>query len=85
MKTNFFSLVTALTLAGFVSLTYAQGNEGPIHMQEMMSQISECRNMHMEEKMCDHQIMDKCLKHTGKSDCQKMMSQAKKEEKKKKK
>lgn len=53
-------------------------------MNQMMDMMHECQEMHKDSKMCDHEMMDKCQKDMKKEDCQKMMKQAKKQEKAKK-
>ena len=52
-----------------------------MHMEEMMDHMNECKKMHMDGKMCDHQMMEKCQKKMGKGECQKMMKEAKANEK----
>ena len=61
------------------------GTMGSMHMDEMMKDMNECKNMHMEAKLCDHQMMEKCQKNMGKGECQKMMKQAKANQKTEKK
>lgn len=61
------------------------GMMGNMDMESMKGMMHECMEMHKDGKMCDHDMMDKCQKQMGKGDCQKMMKQAKKEEKSKKK
>lgn len=53
-------------------------------MNQMMDMMHECMKMHNDGKMCDHQTMEKCEANMSKSECKKMMSQAKKKESTKK-
>ena len=55
----------------------SEETKGSMHMDEMMTNMNECKSMHMDAKMCDHQMMAKCQKNMGKGECQKMMNQAK--------
>lgn len=56
---------------------------GKMDMSQMMGTMHECMEQHKDGKMCDHDMMNKCQEKMGKGDCQKMMKQAKKEEKSK--
>lgn len=54
-------------------------------MRKMQGMMHECMEMHKDGKMCDHSMMDKCQEKMGKGECQKMMKQAKAQDKKTKK
>lgn len=56
---------------------------GKMDMSQMMGTMHECMEQHKDGKMCDHEMMNKCQEKMSKGDCQKMMKQAKKEEKSK--
>lgn len=64
------------------------GMMGSMKMDDMMTMMHECKDMHKDGKMCDHEMMEKCQSNMSKGECQKMMKQAKakhqKEEKTKK-
>lgn len=50
-------------------------------MNQCMSMMNQCMNMHKNEKMCDDQMMEKCEKNMSKKDCMQMMYDAKKNNK----
>lgn len=54
---------------------------GGMKMEDMMGMMHECMSMHKDGKMCDHQAMEKCQENMKKGECQKMMKQAKSQEK----
>lgn len=58
-----------------------QGMMGKMDMHEMMN---ECMKMHKDSKMCEHNMIEKCESKMDKSECQKMMKNAKEADKKKK-
>ena len=62
-----------------------QGMMGKMDMSQMQGMMHECMEMHKDGKMCDHNMMDKCQEKMGKGECQKMMKQAKAQDKKTKK
>lgn len=53
------------------------GMMGKMDMSHMHDMMKDCKSMHKDGKMCDHEMMEKCEKEMGKGDCQKMMKQAK--------
>lgn len=60
--------------------TKPMGNQGMMEkmdMSQMQGMMHECMGMHKDGKMCDHSMMEKCQKEMGKSECKKMMRQAK--------
>ena len=58
------------------------GGMGSMKMDEMMGMMSQCKEMHKDGKMCDQEMMQKCETNMKKGECQKMMKQAKVQEKK---
>jgi hypothetical protein len=62
------------------------GMMGKMDMNQMTDMMHQCQEMHKDGKMCDHDMMSKCQdSKMNKGDCQKMMKQAKAQEKAKKK
>lgn len=57
------------------------GMMGSMKMDDMKGMMHQCMEMHKGGKMCDHDMMQKCQKKMGKDECQKMMKQAKDQEK----
>jgi hypothetical protein len=58
------------------------GMMGSMNMGDMQGMMHQCMEAHKDGKMCDHQMMEQCQKNMGKGECQKMMKQAKIDEKK---
>ena len=61
------------------------GMMGSMKMDDMMGMMHECMEMHKDGKMCNHEAMNKCQEKMGKSECKKMMKQAKAKQKTEKK
>jgi len=57
------------------------GMMGKMDMGQMTGMMQQCMAMHKDDKMCDHQMMEKCQENMGKQDCMKMMSETKRQEK----
>jgi hypothetical protein len=55
---------------------------GSMKMEDMHGMMHECMEKHKDGKMCDHEAMEKCAANMKKADCQKMMKQAKTQNKK---
>lgn len=51
-------------------------------MSQMTGMMHDCMAMHKDGKMCEQQCMEKCQANMEKGDCQKMMKDVKKDEKK---
>lgn len=60
------------------------GGSAMMSMQDMMSMMGQCQDMHKDSKMCDHDIMSKCQEGQKAGACKKMMKKAKAETKKSK-
>lgn len=60
------------------------GMMGSMNMGDMQGMMKNCMEMHKDGKMCDHQMMEKCRENMGKGECEKMMKQAKTNDKTKK-
>jgi hypothetical protein len=62
----------------------ASGDQGMMGNMDMHEMMNECMKMHKDGKMCEHTMMEKCESKMDKSECKKMMKDAKKDSKKKK-
>lgn len=71
-------------MMGQGSMMGKEGMMGQMDMNQMMGMMHECMEMHKDGKMCEHQTMEQCNTKMGKEECQKMMKEVKKDEKKSK-
>lgn len=46
-------------------------------MGKMKGMMNECMEMHKDQKMCNHNMMENCQKKMNKDECQKMMKNTK--------
>ena len=60
------------------------GKEGMMGQMDMNQMMHECMEMHKDGQMCEHQTMEQCKLKMDETECQKMMKDVKKIQKKSK-
>lgn len=61
-----------------------EGMMGQMDMNQMSGMMHKCMEMHKDGEMCEHQSMEQCQAKMGKAECQKIMKDVKKNQKKSK-